>query len=91
MRHAYVRTEAQRTGVGARLLAQRPRRDVETADARRDVGRRGVGRRLLPQAWLQRRAAGADPRLLRRYWDIPERQVETSVVLADDLAMLFIV
>lgn len=80
VRHAYVATTAQRTGVGTRLL-----RHVETL----------VRKPILIGTWaaaswaidFYRRngfeiVAGADKdRLLRTYWSIPERQIETSVVL----------
>jgi hypothetical protein len=34
---------------------------------------------------FQQVEAAEKDRLLRRYWVIPERQIETSVVLADEL------
>jgi N-acetylglutamate synthase-like GNAT family acetyltransferase len=82
VRHAYVATTLQRGGVGTRLL-----RHVQSASAKpiligtwasaswaiRFYERNGF--RLVP--------ARETPRLLRRYWSIPERQIETSVVLAD--------
>jgi GNAT superfamily N-acetyltransferase len=80
IRHAYVRPAIQRRGVGAALLAHLRRttsRQVlvgtwAAADwAVRFYERHGFVR-LPPQ-----RAAD----LLRTYWDIPERQIETSVVL----------
>lgn len=81
VRHAYVAPEAQRKGVGRALLAH-----VQ-----------GLARKpLLVGTWaaaewaiaFYRRngfALVADERkdaLLRKYWSIPERQIETSVVLA---------
>lgn len=82
IRHAYVLTDRQGEGIGSRLL--------EHLLARTD-------RPVLVGTW--RAAAWAvdfyrshgfrvvsDPtgsELLRQYWSIPERQVETSVVLAD--------
>lgn len=85
IRHAYVRPSAQRSGVGGRLLrhlcalTDRPLLMGTWAAASWAVrfyekyGFRQVGR-LETQ------------RLLRTYWDIPERQVETSVVLGDERA-----
>lgn len=81
IRHAYVRTSAQRSGIGGRLLRRL------LADATRPV---------LIGTWADAdwaiefyekndfRATGREEteRLLRTYWDIPARQVETSVVLA---------
>jgi GNAT superfamily N-acetyltransferase len=82
IRHAYVRTEAQGCGIGALLLAHLrslTRRPVligtwaDAAWAIRFYERHGF-RVVSPEE---------KNRLLRIYWTIPERQVETSVVLAD--------
>jgi N-acetylglutamate synthase-like GNAT family acetyltransferase len=80
IRHAYVAPEAQGGGVGGALLARI---------------RAGTKRPILIGTWaaaswairfyerhgftLVERAEVPD--LLRRYWSIPERQIETSVVL----------
>jgi GNAT superfamily N-acetyltransferase len=80
IRHAYVRPGSQRLGVGAALISHlrslsRRRMLVGTwADAAwaiRFYQRQGFA--LVPPA----QAAV----LLKAYWDIPERQIETSVVL----------
>jgi GNAT superfamily N-acetyltransferase len=82
IRHAYVRTDSQRRGIGALLLAHL---------------RRLTGKPVLIGTWAdavwairfyERHGFSlVDPeekdRLLRKYWRIPERQIETSVVLAD--------
>src|SRR5687768_3865749 len=82
VRHAYVASATQRSGVGTRLL-----RHVETL----------VDKPLLIGTWaaaswaieFYRRngfslvSTEEKDRLLRTYWSIPARQVETSVVLAD--------
>jgi GNAT superfamily N-acetyltransferase len=81
IRHAYVRPGRQRGGVGGTLLAHlrrstdRPILVGTWADATWAIGfyRRHGFELVAPD-----RAAA----LLRRYWTIPERQVETSVVLA---------
>jgi GNAT superfamily N-acetyltransferase len=81
IRHAYVAPARQRGGVGAALLEH-------LTD--------GTSRRVLVGTWaaaewairfyrrhgfaLVNRERGAE--LLRQYWTIPERQIETSVVLA---------
>lgn len=88
IRHAYVLPEAQRRGIGGALL--RHLRQQST-------------RRILVGTWAaaswaidfyQRHgfvlvAPAAKATLLRTYWTIPDRQIETSVVLAspplDDL------
>ncbi len=83
IRHAYVRTAEQGKGIGASLLAKL---------------RSMTNRPILIGAWADatwaiqfyRRhgfevvSAEEKTRLLRTYWTVPERQVETSVVLADD-------
>jgi GNAT superfamily N-acetyltransferase len=82
VRHAYVRPTTQRKGVGTKLL-----RHVESL----------AGKPLLIGTWADASWAiefyrrngyavvsdGHKERLLRTYWSIPERQIETSVVLAD--------
>lgn len=82
IRHAYVRTQAQRQGIGAQLLAHL---------------RQGVKQPILVGTWAaawwaiqfyQKHGFQlVDPeekdRLLRLYWSVPPRQIETSVVLAD--------
>jgi|SRR5215472_2229965 len=88
IRHAYVLPEYQRHGIGGALL--------------RHLQRPGT-RRILVGTWAaatwaidfyQRHgfvlvAPATKARLLKTYWTIPERQIETSVVLAspplDDL------
>jgi GNAT superfamily N-acetyltransferase len=82
IRHAYVRTPSQKRGIGGRLLshlrelAKAPVLIGTWADAVwaiRFYERHGF--RVVPPP--------EKDRLLRRYWTIPERQLETSVVLAD--------
>jgi GNAT superfamily N-acetyltransferase len=82
IRHAYVSPESQRHGIGAALL---------------EYLARSTTRRMLVGTWAaagwairfyrrhgfelvspQRKTA-----LLKAYWTIPERQIETSVVLAN--------
>lgn len=82
IRHAYVHPARQREGIGGRLLS-RLRRETDLpmligtwADASWAVRfYQKHGFRLVPPE--------EKDRLLRRYWSIPARQVETSVVLAD--------
>jgi GNAT superfamily N-acetyltransferase len=82
IRHAYVLPGRQRGGVGAALLAHlrplnRGRMLVGTwADA--DWAIRFYARHGFALVSREKTAT-----LLRRYWTIPERQIETSVVLAD--------
>jgi GNAT superfamily N-acetyltransferase len=82
IRHAYVRPDRQRLGVGSTLLrhlrgeSTRPMLvgTWESATWAVDFYRRHGFELVSPE----RTAA-----LLRTYWEIPERQIETSVVLAD--------
>ena len=83
VRHAYVAPGRQRTGVGTALL-----RHLETI----------VDRPVLIGTWADASWAidfyqrngftlldtGETRQMLRRYWSIPERQIETSVVLRKD-------
>lgn len=82
IRHAYVRTVVRRRGLGGRLLrslldkSERPFLIGTWASATWAVRfYEKHGFRLVTRAEKER--------LLRAYWDIPERQVETSVVLVD--------
>jgi GNAT superfamily N-acetyltransferase len=82
IRHAYVRTEKRNQGIGGHLLS---------------FLRKQTSRRLLVGTWAdaswairfyEKHGFGMVPpeekdRLLRKYWSIPERQVETSVVLEE--------
>jgi GNAT superfamily N-acetyltransferase len=82
IRHAYVRRSGQKRGIGAQLLSQmclltkRPILIGTWADAVwaiRFYEKNGF-RKVQPQE---------KERLLRKYWTVPERQIELSVVLAD--------
>jgi GNAT superfamily N-acetyltransferase len=82
IRHAYVRPERQGRGTGEALLTH---------------VRRQSHRRMLVGTWaaaewairfyqrngFEMASPAATRALLRRYWSITERQVETSVVLVD--------
>ena len=82
IRHAYVRTSSQKRGVGAhllshlRLLTERPVLIGTWADALWAI-------RFYEKHGFQMVSIPEKDRLLKQYWSIPERQVETSVVLAD--------
>lgn len=81
IRHAYVRTSAQGRGIGGQLLSHL---------------RRLAKNPLLIGTWAEAKWAigfyekhefavvsdALKDQLLRQYWTIPERQIETSVVLA---------
>jgi len=82
IRHAYVRTSSQKHGVGAhllshlRLLTERPVLIGTWADAVWAI-------RFYEKHGFQMVSTTEKDRLLKQYWTIPERQIETSVVLAD--------
>ena len=81
IRHAYVVPRAQGTGIGGSLLrallatVHRPVLIGTWADASWAIG-------FYEKHGFALVSTEDKNRLLRRYWDIPERQVETSVVLA---------
>ncbi|HUT72077.1 MAG TPA: GNAT family N-acetyltransferase [Desulfatiglandales bacterium] len=82
IRHSYVRTANQGEGIGSRLLSEL---------------REKTGRPILIGTWADAVwaiqfyekhgfhlvSSEEKDRLLKTYWSIPERQIETSVVLAD--------
>lgn len=82
IRHAYVRTSSRRKGIGGQLLLflkqhmTRPALVGTWAAATWAV-------RFYEKHGFQKVATDEKNRLLRQYWSIPARQVETSVVLAD--------
>jgi GNAT superfamily N-acetyltransferase len=82
IRHAYVRTSSQKRGIGALLLSHlreltnRPVLIGTWADA-------GWAIRFYERYGFERVSTEEKERLLRRYWSVPVRQIETSVVLAD--------
>lgn len=82
IRHAYVRTTSQKRGIGAHLLshlrglADSPVLIGTWADAVWAI-------RFYEKYGFQIVGRQEKNRLLKRYWTVPERQIETSVVLAD--------
>ncbi len=82
VRHAYVRTNSQKRGIGGRLLvhlrgmASRPMLIGTWADAVWAI-------QFYERHGFQMVGREEKDRLLKRYWTIPERQIDTSVVLAD--------
>ena len=82
IRHAYVRTNQQKRGIGAQSLshllqvAQNPVLIGTWADAEWAI-------RFYVKHNFKLVGHEDKEHLLRRYWKIPKRQIETSVVLAD--------
>ena len=83
IRHAYTRTDRQGRGIGTRLLAYllgmttKPVLVGTWRDAAWAV-------RFYQKHGFKLTTAQDKDRLLRQYWSIPDRQVETSVVLIHD-------
>lgn len=82
IRHAYVRTAQRSRGIGGDLLARimydatRPVLIGTWADAVWAV-------RFYERHGFKVVSTQEKERLLRKYWTVPDRQIETSVVLAD--------
>ena len=82
IRHAYVRTDHQRRGIGARML------EVLRAEATSPllIGTWAAATwaiRFYEKHGFRLVTTAEKDRLLTTYWPIPRRQTETSVVLAD--------
>ena len=81
IRHAYVRSSAQGRGIGGKLLshlhklAKSPLLIGTWADARWAIG-------FYEKHGFQLLSPQLKDQLLAKYWKIPQRQAETSVVLA---------
>jgi GNAT superfamily N-acetyltransferase len=82
IRHAYTRTTSQKQGIGAKLLTHlrdqttRPILIGTWTDASWAIGfYQRQGFTFVPP---EQKAP-----LLKKYWTVPDRQIETSVVLAD--------
>ena len=82
IRHAYVRTGHKKQGIGSKLISHlRTLTDMPIligtwADAVWAI-------RFYEKHGFRTVSKEQKTRLLRKYWSIPERQVETSVVLAE--------
>ena len=82
IRHAYVRTGSQKQGVGSQLLSHLRELTKDPvligtwADAVWAI-------RFYERHGFRMVSSDDKDRLLKQYWNIPDRQIETSVVLAD--------
>jgi GNAT superfamily N-acetyltransferase len=82
IRHAYVRSASQKQGVGAQLLSYL--RQLATGPVLVGTWADAVWAiRFYERHGFRVVSPAAKDKLLKQYWSIPERQVETSVVLAD--------
>ncbi len=80
IRHAYVRTKMRNRGIGGKLLAYL----LGQMNGKILVGTwkaAGWAVRFYEQHGFQLVSEEEKNRLLKTYWNIPERQIETSVVL----------
>jgi hypothetical protein len=83
IRHAYVRTARRNQGVGGKVLSELREKTSSPilvgtwADAVWAV-------RFYEKYRFRLVSSEEKDRLLKKYWSIPDRQVETSVVLADE-------
>jgi N-acetylglutamate synthase-like GNAT family acetyltransferase len=83
IRHAYVRTARRNRGIGGQLLAElRRKTDRPTLIGTWAAAEWAV--RFYQHHGFRMVTPQEKDRLLRKYWSIPDRQVETSVVLGDD-------
>lgn len=86
IRHAYVRTDYQKQGVGTELLAHlramasTPVLIGTWADAHWAI-------RFYQRHGFHLVSLEEKERLLRKYWRIPTRQIDTSVVLTDQRSL----
>jgi GNAT superfamily N-acetyltransferase len=82
IRHAYVRTGNQKKGIGSQLLSHL--RQLTAAPVLIGTWADAVWAVRFYERHGFRLVSPEDKdRLLKQYWTIPERQIETSVVLAD--------
>jgi N-acetylglutamate synthase-like GNAT family acetyltransferase len=82
IRHAYVSIDRQNRGIGAELLAHL----LKLAKGPVLVGTWAAATwaiRFYEKRGFELVGADEKSRLLKKYWTIPERQIEASVVLAD--------
>jgi len=82
IRHAYVRSDKQNRGIGRKLLSvlrsrtPRPLLIGTWADAKWAI-------RFYENHGFKMVSGEEKDRLLKKYWSVPDRQIEASVVLAD--------
>ena len=82
VRHAYVSSKAQRGGVGTKLL-----KHIESNESKPILIGTWADAKWAIDFYVRNGytliAGDEKDRLLKKYWSIPQRQMETSVVLAD--------
>jgi len=83
IRHAYVRTAKQNQGIGKKLLS-RLRKEATRPILIGTWAAAVWAIRFYEKHGFKLVSPEEKDRLLRKYWSIPERQISTSVVLADE-------
>jgi N-acetylglutamate synthase-like GNAT family acetyltransferase len=84
IRHAYVRTSSQKRGIGAQLLSHL--RELALGPVLIGTWADAVWAiRFYERYGFHKVRPEEKNRLLKQYWTVPERQIETSVVLADSM------
>jgi GNAT superfamily N-acetyltransferase len=82
IRHAYVLTGSQKRGIGAHLLSHL--RELASGPVLIGTWAAAIWAiRFYEKHGFQLLSPRQKDQLLKKYWTIPDRQVETSVVLAD--------
>lgn len=89
IRHAYVRTKQRNNGIGGKLIAHL--KSLATRPALVGTWQAATWAvRFYERHGFELVSHEEKERLLRNYWNIPERQTETSVVLADERAIIML-
>jgi GNAT superfamily N-acetyltransferase len=82
IRHAYVRSSSQKRGIGGQLLSHL--RDLASGPVLIGTWADAIWAiRFYGRYGFQQVGPEEKQRLLKHYWTVPERQIATSVVLAD--------
>lgn len=87
IRHAYVRTDQRNSGVGTQLLSHL----LELTDKPILIGTWEDAEwaiRFYKKNGFELVSKNRKDKLLKKYWDVPERQMVTSVVLSNDKGFL---
>ena len=82
IRHAYVRTESRNLGIGGKLLEHLK----GTTDRKIMIGTWAAAAwavRFYEKHGFHQVSPAEKDRLLKEYWSVPTRQIETSVVLVN--------
>jgi GNAT superfamily N-acetyltransferase len=82
IRHAYVRSDRQNLGIGQKLLSMlRSRTHLPMLIGTWSAADWAI--RFYEKHGFKKVSREEKDRLLKKYWSVPDRQIEASVVLAD--------